>query len=300
MGWAAFAGRCQRPSPTVQIPAAGSLLGGFFVALARHRITPSGLSGLTGPAPPNGPPRRSGLFWRYGYEMASGQSRRVRLQFPNNPWRPRGSSERHKRWHHRQRLVFTQVSVIYLRRLLILGSSTEEAGQQARDIPLILCLQLWHMSNPSPTFSPTSTDRAEVCYLPPSLPLTGDGYGPLTGDGYRTFQIYNSSRGRARHFQFPFREYFIDIDCTVDDYLLPKLFREVSLQVTSKFHILSHPLACFGHGSIPKIFSWRSPPQKKNKTKREKNDKKEKKKTKPRNLVLETSQRQSSGVPLES
>ena len=66
MGWATFAGRCQRPSPTVQIPAAGSQVGGFCFTLARHRITPSGPPGLTGPAPPSGHPGALGCLGALG------------------------------------------------------------------------------------------------------------------------------------------------------------------------------------------------------------------------------------------
>ena len=126
MGWATFAGRCLRPSLTVLIPAAGSQVGGFFVTLARHRITPSGPSNFTGPAPPSGPPRRSGLFRRYGYEMV--QERAVESG-SNPPTTRSDAGVLGETPAVAPQVAFSvySVSVIYLRRLLISASSTEEA-----------------------------------------------------------------------------------------------------------------------------------------------------------------------------
>ena len=122
MGWATFAGRCQRPSPTVQIPAAGSQVGGFCFTLARHRITPSGPLGLTGPAPPSGPPGALGCFGAMG-------TRWLRIEplspVPNPPT-TRGAAG----VLGEARAVAPQVgssvysvSVVYPRCMLILGSS---------------------------------------------------------------------------------------------------------------------------------------------------------------------------------
>ena len=156
MGWATFAGRCLRPSLTVLIPAAGSQVGGFFVTLARHRITPSGPSGLTGPAPPNGPPRRSGLFRRYGYEMA--QDRPV--ESGSNPPTTRGAAGvLGEAQAVAPQVAFSvySVSVVYLRRMLILGSSNRGgvlAGTRYTPYTLTLGDGEVSMFQPSPTFIP--------------------------------------------------------------------------------------------------------------------------------------------------
>ena len=55
MSWATFAGRCQRPSPSIRVPAAGSQVGGFFPLSLDTESPPSGPPGLTGPAPPSDP-----------------------------------------------------------------------------------------------------------------------------------------------------------------------------------------------------------------------------------------------------
>ena len=100
----------------------GSQGGVFFSLLLNTASLPSGPPGLTGPAPPSGPPRRSGLFRRYGYEMV--QERAVESG-SNPPTTRSDAGVLGETPAVAPQVAFSvySVSVVYLRRLLILGSS---------------------------------------------------------------------------------------------------------------------------------------------------------------------------------
>ena len=175
---------------------------------------------------------------------------------------------------------------------------------------------------PSPTFSPTSEDRVEVCYPPPLPALDWRHF-------YRTFRFTIQAAAALDIFSFHFNNVSLILivplipfciqsfserfhcrwPLNLISYLIPQHASDHCLVPYSKFTKFMKisgknavcegvlPFKCrggsrwreFGHGSIPKFFSWRFPPPQGKKKK--KNRKTKNKKTKPQNLVLETSQR---------